>query len=821
MKKITIKFISLLVLILMNTYTFAQVTKAQHNNSPNVFEHLDHKQVRDANGYIRCASVEYNEALRALYPDMESDSEFEAWMDQKIIELQAERAANPNRNVDVVIKIPVVIHIIHNGDAIGTGENITDAQAASQITVMNQDYRRMMGTRGYNTHPSGADVEIEFCLAKVDPYGAPTTGIVRHQLSDDSYTVSDVNSTVKPQTIWDPTKYMNMWTVRFGGSSSNTLGYAQFPDNSGLGGLDVIGGSANTDGVVASYNAFGSMDLNDGTFIMNSTYKYGRTMTHEVGHFLGLRHIWGDGTACGTTDYCADTPYALSANFGCPTINSCNDINYGWTTNPNDMVENYMDYTDDQCMNIFTQNQKDRMLIVLQNSPRRLSLTSSNVCTGFSLGLLTNPTGTCLPTNASISFTYSPIGGYAENVIFSATGAPAGSVVSFNPTSASSSNTTVVMTVSNLTAAGTSNITITGTGTTVTRSTVANLIVANSTAGTPSLTAPTNAATGVELAPTLTWGAVSNAVSYQIQVSTNSSFSSFVVNTTSATNSLISPTTFNINTIYYWRVRAVNACGNGAYSNTFSFTTGNPTYCTSTYTEVGSEYIINVQFNTINNSSTDNTNGYGNYTSLSTTVNAGSNYTLNVTINTLGNYTDYCYVYIDWNKDFIFNNTNEMYFLGSITNVTAGILSNNITIPTTALSGNTRMRINIEAYLNNGTWGTGPCDSNHLSGWGETEDYTINVVNNTAGINDQEFGFFKIYPNPSEGVFNINLQSNNTEKATIQLFDMRGRLITQNVFDSSESQINTSVDYSSVSEGIYLLKISKGNEMGTKQIVIK
>lgn len=108
-------------------------------------------------------------------------------------------------------------------------------------------------------------------------------------------------------------------------------------------------------------------------------------------------------------------------------------------------------------------------------------------------------------------------------------------------------------------------------------------------------------------------------------------------------------------------------------------------------------------------------------------------------------------------------------------------------------------------------------DTGSIIGWG------IEFCNSpyTIGISDYSFDFFNIFPNPSEGVFNISLYSNNTEKATIQLFDMRGRLITQNIFDSSESQINTSVDYSNVSEGIYLMKISKGNESGTRQIVIE
>src|SRR5690606_1825563 len=150
-----------------------------------------------------------------------------------------------------------------------------------------EDFRKAIGTNGYNTHPAGADCEIEFCLAAVDPSGnvLAQPGIDRQNLGQSSWAMSSINSTVKPQTIWDPERYCNIWTVNFGGSSANLLGYAQFPSSSGLTGLNTNGGSANTDGVVIRYNAFGR------TGTVSSPYNRGRTTTHELGHWLGLRHI--------------------------------------------------------------------------------------------------------------------------------------------------------------------------------------------------------------------------------------------------------------------------------------------------------------------------------------------------------------------------------------------------------------------------------------------------------------------------------------------------------------------------------------------------
>lgn len=328
-------------------------------------------ELKSMNDVIRCASTSYEKYLQDTDPKRMTEAQFEAWIQPLIANAKANKSVNNG-----IITIPVVVHVIHNGQPYGVAENISDEQVQSQITVMNNDFRRAAGTPGFNADPVGADVLIQFALAKVDPNGNPTNGIDRVNLCTQSWTTASVNSTVKPATIWDPTQYMNMWSVKFGGASSNILGYAQFPSNSNLSGLNTIGGSASTDGVVANFATFGSSDY--GTFTLNAPYDKGRTMTHEVGHFLGLRHIWGDddnsdpgGLLC-ATDYCNDTPEAHKANYSCvPTLASC-------TTGLFEMVQNYMDYTNDTCMNIFTINQKERMLAVMNNSPRRLELKTSN-----------------------------------------------------------------------------------------------------------------------------------------------------------------------------------------------------------------------------------------------------------------------------------------------------------------------------------------------------------------------------------------------------------------------------------------------------------
>ena len=291
MKKITLLFV-LITTISASHFLSAQEKRATQKIFNQELTIANHKSIEET-GFIRCASTEYERALQAKFPDRATTEEFENWLAPKIQEINMQRLASPD-DTNVVVTIPVVVHVIHNGEAVGTAPNITDAQVISQITVMNEDFRRMMGTPGYNTHPDGADVEVEFCLAQQDPNGIATNGINRVNLGQTSWSTAAVNSTVKPTTQWDPTKYLNMWSVNF--TDGSLLGYAQFPDNSGLQGLDGdVGGPfpANTDGVVAVYSTFGSMDYNDGTFLLNAPYDKGRTMTHEVGHWLGLRHIWG------------------------------------------------------------------------------------------------------------------------------------------------------------------------------------------------------------------------------------------------------------------------------------------------------------------------------------------------------------------------------------------------------------------------------------------------------------------------------------------------------------------------------------------------
>lgn len=275
--------------------------------------------------------------------------EIEEYTQKKISELGENRIINGD-----IITIPVVVHIIYTNST----NNISDAQILSQIDVLNEDFRRL-NSDADGTWAQAADTQIEFCMATVDPNGVATTGINRKSTTQNDWYASQNNMKKTAQggiDPWNTSEYLNMWTVPkiLRDNGDTILGYAQFP-----------GGSATTDGVVMGYNYFGNIEQ------VSPPFHLGRTTTHEVGHFLNLRHIWGDG-GCGVDDFVVDTPESDLYNYGCnPAHVSCGTV---------DMVQNYMDYSDDSCMNLFTQGQTDRMRVTLLTGGVRAALGASDKC---------------------------------------------------------------------------------------------------------------------------------------------------------------------------------------------------------------------------------------------------------------------------------------------------------------------------------------------------------------------------------------------------------------------------------------------------------
>lgn len=267
---------------------------------------------------------------------------------------------------DDIRVLPIVVHVLHNGEELGNGTNLSEERIVRQIEILNEDFRRKAGTRGFNDHPDGGDTKIEFILAQRDPEGNLTNGITRKQLAFEDIPDDTPNFEFEWYAFfnyWDPEHYINVWVVAYPDAATNVLlGKATGPD-SDLPGDDIFqkpfaGGA---EGLIINGAHFGESEV-------DGVHNLGRTFTHEMGHYLGLLHTWGTGE-CETNDYCEDTPPIDKVVSGDQIIIGCSGEEV--------MIGNYMNYTHDAVMNIFTNDQIERMNYVLENSPRRTSLLSS------------------------------------------------------------------------------------------------------------------------------------------------------------------------------------------------------------------------------------------------------------------------------------------------------------------------------------------------------------------------------------------------------------------------------------------------------------
>ena len=305
-------------------------------------------------GQRNCATNEYwqsqlnsDPALRLRYNQMENAAKLRPSVSKK--EQGAGVAEMP------VITIPVVIHLLYNTPE----QNISDAQVQSQLNILNKDFRK----RNDDTAripiafaSFATDCGVQFELAKTDPEGRATTGIVRKRTDRISWQQDDKMkfSASGGSDAWNSRYYLNIWVCNL---TKSLLGYATFP-----------GALPEKDGVVIRTDVFGISGSN------TTAYNKGRTTTHEVGHWLNLKHLWGD-TDCGD-DGVDDTPPQKTYNSGCPsfpkiTANSCNPLSSG------DMFMNFMDFSDDACLHMFTPGQKQRIHDLFAVSAPRESMLRS------------------------------------------------------------------------------------------------------------------------------------------------------------------------------------------------------------------------------------------------------------------------------------------------------------------------------------------------------------------------------------------------------------------------------------------------------------
>jgi hypothetical protein len=333
-------YLSALALLGSVTPLLAQTSQSLSASAPNAEAHVPVITQR------ACAANDVLQAQLAADPAMAQRMAAIESFTQRTI---ASRASSSQLVTNGVVTIPVVVHVLYNA----ASENISDAQVQSQIAVLNEDFQKLNADRTNTYQYSGlaAATPVQFVLAP--------NGIVHKSTRTKSWSTNDAVKSSKRggDDPWDPSKYLNLWACNLGGG---LLGYAQFP-----------GGAPATDGVVILYSAFGSRaKYAGGTY--TTTYDLGRTATHEVGHWMNLRHIWGDDSgACTGSDLVADTPNQGAENYGCPAATKASCSNGG------DMFMNYMDYTDDRCMFMFSAGQSSRMSAVFATGGPRSSIATA------------------------------------------------------------------------------------------------------------------------------------------------------------------------------------------------------------------------------------------------------------------------------------------------------------------------------------------------------------------------------------------------------------------------------------------------------------
>jgi hypothetical protein len=718
-----------------------------------------------------------------------------------------------------VITIPVVVHVVYNT----TAQNVSDAQIQSQLDVLNKDFRKL--NTDLNLIPSTfsslvADAEINFCLANRDPSGNATTGILRVPTSVTSFSTNDgvKSSTTGGSNAWPASQYLNLWVCNMGGG---ILGYAQFP-----------GGAASTDGVVIGYTCFGT------TGTAQAPFNKGRTATHEVGHWLNLRHIWGDAT-CGS-DLVTDTPVHNTSNYGCPThprSNSC-----GTSA---EMFMNYMDYVDDACMQMFSNGQKARMQALFVSGGARASLATSPGCSGSTGGGTSTPsycaasgTNTQFEWISNVKFntinnTTTGSGGYVNYTTIS-TPVNKGSAytITLTPSFAStayteyfkvyidyngdldfvdagelaysSAGTTTAVngSITIPTTAITGNVrmrvmmkdgAITGPCESFTYGEVEDytLSVQNSSSGT-TCSAPTglsNSNIGTTTA-SVSWAVVSGATNYTVQYKKSTATSWTSVSTASTSISLTGLTS---STTYNWQVRTNCTSGSSTYSVGANFTTQAiiSTSCTDTY-------------------ETNNSFSAAKVISVNTNISA-----------TLGTSTD-----IDWFK--FTNSTTAQNIRVTLSNLPADydlrLYNSAGTLLSTSANGGTtveQIKYNaapigtyyVRVYGYNGAFNASSCYTLRA-------DISSTAFKQTEDSNDmeniEENQLVEVYPNPSNGSFTYFIDSQIFGEYSVTVTDSYGRIIHQEKGNKEDQIVKNSIELKNPTEGIYFVNVDNGS---MKQLV--
>ncbi|HLP20325.1 MAG TPA: M43 family zinc metalloprotease [Chitinophagales bacterium] len=703
--------------------------------------------------YHRCSSSEY------LLQQLQADPSLAGRM--QLIEDHTRQFAAENPDVSrAVITIPVVVHVVYRTAA----ENISDAQIQAQIDQLNLDFARLNSDAG-NT-PSAfsglaTGVNIQFCLAQRDPSGNPTTGIIRKVTTQTSFSTNNgvKSSSTGGDNAWPAGSYLNIWSCNI---SNGILGYAQFP-----------GGAASTDGVVLLYSSIGSMSK-PGTA---SPYNLGRTATHEVGHWLNLYHIWGDdGTGCTGSDNVGDTPNQAGENYGCPAYPKTDGCT---VASPGVMFMNYMDYTDDGCMNMFTQGQSTRMNALFGTGGSRVSLLSSMGCqpVGPACGLATGLTTSAVGDNTA-TFTWAAVSGAVSYTVqYRATGSSTWS------------------TASTATNSYTANGLVAGTSYEWQVKTVCS---SNSSAFTASATFNTTGTQPCALATSLTtsaitsssatfnWAAVAGATGYNVQYR--------LVGAASWTSAATTGTTYSVSGLaavnnYEWQVQTVCASGSASFTGSALFTTAST--CSDVYESNNTSGTaktapLNADFNGFISPSTDV--DWFKFTTTSPNV--------KVKIDLTNLPADY---------DMILYKSNASTKLGTAAN--GGTTSEQIKYNATSAA-----TYYLKVYGYSGANSATQCYKLRVS----TSSTAFRTDGSTTDTEEEievlAEASLKVYPNPATNNITVEYLSTSNSNALFNIYNLGGQKVKEIQGSAFEGINKETFNTDMLSNGVYVLQLSINGE---------
>ncbi|MFM9027251.1 MAG: fibronectin type III domain-containing protein [Bacteroidota bacterium] len=773
---------------------------------------------------------------------------------QTLSYISQQSSKNSNRT-NMVVTIPVVFHVVYNTST----QNVSDAQLLAQLNQLNLDFAKLNSDA--SSIPSvfstvAANTQIQFCLAQRTPTGAVTNGIERRQTTVTSFSTNDNMKFFSSGGLdaWNASQYLNIWTCNMSGG---ILGYAQFP-----------GGSASTDGVVLQFNTVGSMLS---PYSGGAPYNLGRTATHEVGHWLNLRHIWGDAN-CGS-DLVNDTPTHNTSNYGCPAYPHYSTC----TGTPIEMTMNYMDYTDDACMYMFTAGQSTRMNALFASGGARAGLVSSLGCVvPNTCGAPTGVTASNLSSSGvTISWTPST----------SATSYTVQYCISGTTNCTTTTTTGSSVTLSGLTPGTAYTYSITSSCTNGTSAAVNGTFTTfSANCGDPTNLIATPSTTAA--AATLTWIGVSGATNYTVQYKTTTS-TTWTSTTTSATS--FNATGLASSATYNWQVRAncIGITGNfvaGSDFTTVAISCGNPsglaagsitsTGATLSWTAVSGASSYNVQYKT--SSATSWTTVTTTTTSRTLTgLTAGTTYNWQVSA-VCSNGASSSYV-AGPNFTTLAQACTDNYESNNTRSAAKTIPQNtSITglIPTssdrdwfkfTTTSPNTNIRISLsnlpfdydislynssgstlatsqnsgttsEQIIRNTTsaasyfiqvypYGTSNFSSTGcytlLVSTGSTA-YRLNENNNLVEVkNEIDLNDFILYPNPAQNVININYHALENGTANIRFFDLLGKVMIDQQMLVNGGYNKLSFDLTDFNKGVYFVEIVRNNERTVKKLIIE